>query len=452
MRRLLAGETLRHLPPAPVLDLSHAFVLPTEPDGSRAAELRAFTHGLMPKTVPAMMQAFCDDWTERGVDAWNGVPDRWDLGHETSWWTLPEDLGDRWIAPLLGARAGTCVMQPNVHWSVAALLSCDEPFEGRTGVVLSEAEFPSVRHNVRQWDGLRDITVQEAPASGGDVDVDAMLDAISSRTAWVFVSHVGFASGAKLPDAAIRALADRAHARGALLCVDGYHATGSIDVDVEALGADVYVGGLLKEASGSSGNSYLYVRPGLDLRPRLAGWFADADPFAFNAEPEPHPRVRRRFLAGTTAIASLYHAIEGLRVLLEPGLEAVRADSLAKTALAIERLEASGVAASGETASDGEAPDGLASGARGLRLRSPREAERRGAMVVIEAERADLLCAWLKTRGVYTDSRRGEVVRFAPWVWNTREDVERCIDAMVEGVQTGEYLTYAPPPEAGPVT
>ena len=155
------------LPRRLVLDLSDQFVLPTGPDGRPVAELRAFTHGLMPKTVPAMMQAFCEDWAERGVDAWNGVPDRWDIGHATSWWTLPEDLGDRWIAPILGAARGTCVMQPNVHWSVAALLSCDAPFAGRTGVVLSEAEFPSVRHNVRQWAGLREIDMHEVTASGG---------------------------------------------------------------------------------------------------------------------------------------------------------------------------------------------------------------------------------------------------------------------------------------------
>ncbi|MEL6614323.1 MAG: aminotransferase class V-fold PLP-dependent enzyme, partial [Bacteroidota bacterium] len=247
----------------------------------------------------------------------------------------------------------------------------------------------------------------------------------------------------KTPDADIRAVADAAHARGALLCVDGYHATGSVDVDVKALGADVYMGGLLKEASGSSGNAYLYVREGLDLRPRLAGWFADGDPFGFNAEPRPHPSVRRRFLAGTTAVASMYHAVEGLRILLGAGLDAVRADGLAKTALAIEGLDA--LAASG-------APGSGSGEGVGLELRSPREPERRGAMVVIAMPEADKMSAWLKTRGVYTDSRRGEVLRFSPFVWNGESDVRRCVDAIGEGLESGAHLRYAPPPEAGPVT
>ena len=410
-----------------MLDLRDRFVVPPAP----AIELRAFTHGLMPRTVPDLMTAFTVDWAERGVDAWNEVPDRWDLGRPTSWWSLPDDLGDRWIAPLLSAPVGTCILQPNVHWTVQALLSCDEPFAGgRTEVVLTENEFPSVRHSVQRWTGLRDLRpVEVAATDSGFVDVDAVLDAITERTAWVFVSHVGFTTGEVVSDAALRAIADRAHAAGAHVCVDGYHATASLPVDVSAIGADVYLGGLLKEACGSTGNSYLYVRPGLDLRPRLAGWFADADPFGFNDHPTDHPVVRRRFLAGTTAVASMYHAVEGLRVLLGAGLATVRADSLAKTAVAIDRADA-----------------------LGLTLRSPRADARRGAMVILEAEAADRLSAWLKTRDVFTDSRRGRVLRLAPFVWNSLADVERAFDEIAEGVETGAYRTADLPVEGGPVT
>ena len=410
-----------------MLDLRDRFVVPPPP----AVELRAFTHGLMPTTVPGMMASFAEDWAERGVDAWNEVPDRWDLGRPTSWWSLPDDLGDRWIAPLLGAPAGTCILQPNVHWTVQALLSCDQPFAGeRDEVVLTQNEFPSVRHSVQRWAGLRALRpVEVAATDAGFVDVDAVLDALTERTAWVFVSHVGFTTGEVLSNAALCAIAERARAVGAHVCVDGYHATASLPVDVAAIGADVYLGGLLKEACGSTGNSYLYVRPGLDLRPRLAGWFADADPFGFNDRPTDHPAVRRRFLAGTTAVASMYHAVEGLRVLLDVGLEAVRADSLAKTAVAIERADALGLA-----------------------LRSPREDARRGAMVILEAEAADRLAAWLKTREVYADSRQGRVLRLAPFVWNSLADVERAFDVIAEGLRTRVYQTAALPVEGGPVT
>ena len=416
-----------------MLDLRDQYVVPPPP----AVELRAFTHGLMPQTVPALMQAFCADWAERGVDAWNGVPDRWGLGHATSWWALPTDLADAYVAPILGAPRGSCILQPNVHWSVQALLSCDEPFAGgRTDVVFSANEFPSVRHSAKRWAGLRELRPVEVAASAdGFLDVDAVCDAVTDRTAWVFVSHIGFTTGELVSDAALARIVEAARAHGAHVCIDGYHATASVPVDVEALSVDAYVGGLLKEASGSTGNAYLYVRPGCRLAPRLAGWFADADPFGFRDAPQDHPEVRRRFLAGTTAVASMYHAVDGLRILLAAetdglsGVAAVRADALAKTARAIDRADAAG-----------------------LPLRSPRAPGHRGAMTIFEVEAADRLCGWLKTQGVYTDSRKGRFLRLAPFVWNPMEDVDRAFDAVEAGLRSGDYLRWEPVAEGGPVT
>ena len=416
-----------------MLDLRDRFVVPPAP----AVELRAFTHGLMPRTVPDLMAGFCADWAERGVDAWNRVPDRWGLGHDTSWWALPEDLGDAFLAPLLGAPVGTCILQPNVHWTVSALLSCDAPFAGgRTDVVLTDAEFPSVRHAVQRWTGLREIRpVEVAAGADGFVDVEAVLAAITDQTAWVFVSHVGFATGEVLSDEALAAITECAHWHGATVCVDGYHATANVPIHAAALGVDAYVGGLLKEAAGSSGNSYLYARDGADLHPRLSGWFGDADPFGFRPAPADHPIARRRFLAGTTAVASTYHAVEGLRVLLTcedgdlRGIEAVRADTLAKGAIAVERAAALGLA-----------------------LRSPAEAARRGAMLVFAVDHADRLSAWLKSQGVYTDSRRGAVLRMAPYVWNTPADVDRAFDAVAHALRSGDHLAFEAPAEGGPVT
>ncbi len=243
-------------------------------------------------------------------------------------------------------------------------------------MVLTDAEFPSVRHAVKRWEGLRDLRPVEVSAGAdGFVDVDAVLDAITDQTAWVFVSHVGFATGEVLSDDTLRAIAERAHHHGAHVCIDGYHATASVPIHAHALGVDAYVGGLLKEACGSTGNSYLYVG-NAELRPRLAGWFADADPFGFRPDPQDNPTPRRRFLAGTTAVASTYHAVEGLRVLFaaeldgRTGVEAVRADTIAKGAIAVERASRLGL--------ELRSPDGGRAPRRDARLRRPAGGPPRG--------------------------------------------------------------------------
>lgn len=413
------------------MNLREHFALPDPPE---TIELRAFTHGLMPKTVPAMMERFTTDWRERGVDAWNSVPNHWrpEADEPVGWWTLPEYLGDHFVAPLLGAPAGTCMLQPNVHWTVQCILSAPELVsDGQRTVVVTENEFPSVLHSVQQWQDLIDLDLHIVPATAdGFVNQDAVLDAIGPHTALVALSHVGFTTGEKLPDAFLHSVARKVHNAGGLFLLDGYHSAASMPIDVEALEADLFVGGLLKEASGSSGNSFVYVRDGVDLTPRLTGWFGDANPFAFAKEPAPHPDVRRRFMGGTTAVASMYHAVEGVRLLLDVGLDAVRQHSLDLTEQAINRSDAAG-----------------------LSLRSPRAPERRAAMVILEVPDAHRLCEWLKQHDICTDSRQNRYLRMAPFVWNTPKELDRAFNRIAEAVSSGSYQTDTIPVETGgPVT
>lgn len=413
-----------------MVDLRDAFVLP-EPPG---IELRAFTHGLMPKRVPALMQAFTDDWAERGVDAWNRVPNHWrpGSGEAVGWWSLPEYLAEHFVGPLLQAPAHTCILQPNVHSTVQYLLSAPEVFTTGRHVVITEAAFPSVQHSVKQWQEVYDLSLTVAPLTDeGFIDPTAVLEAIRPETALVVLSHVGFTTGELLPAPVLRRVADTVHAHGGLFVIDGYHSVGSVPVDVQALGADLYMGGLLKEACGSSGNAFVYLREGLDLTPRMTGWFGDEDPFGFQPEPGVHPDVRRRFMGGTTAVASMYHAVEGVRILRTAGVGRVREHSLALTEQCIARADAAGMV-----------------------LRSPRPAARRGAMVILEVNAADRLCAYLKQRDVYTDSRQQRYLRMAPFVWNTPEEIDRAFDIMADALRSGAYLDTLPESttKAGPVT
>jgi isopenicillin-N epimerase len=59
------------------------------------------------------------------------------------------------------------------------------------------------------------------------------------RTRIVFCSHIEWISG-RIND--VGSLCARARAAGALSIVDGAHAPGQIDLDLEAIGADVYAG------------------------------------------------------------------------------------------------------------------------------------------------------------------------------------------------------------------
>lgn len=113
-------------------------------------------------------------------------------------------------------------------------------------------------YTVRDRFGVQLELVDIGP--GGDSErVLAALDrAISPGTRLVSLSHVSHATGAVLP---IAQIAQLAHARGALLAVDGAQAVGAIPVDMAALGADLYAIAGQKWLLGPQGTGALYVAP-----------------------------------------------------------------------------------------------------------------------------------------------------------------------------------------------
>ena len=99
------------------------------------------------------------------------------------------------------------------------------------------------------------------------------------RTKVVFCSHVEWTTG-RVNDLA--PLVAAARGRGALTIVDGAHAPGQIDLDLDALGADVYAGNCHKWLCAPKGSAFLYVRPELQdqIVPDVVSWdFVDGAAF-----------------------------------------------------------------------------------------------------------------------------------------------------------------------------
>ena len=99
------------------------------------------------------------------------------------------------------------------------------------------------------------------------------------RTRVVFCSHIEWISG-HVNDVA--SLCARTRAVGALSIVDGAHAPGQIDLDLEAIGADVYAGNCHKWLCAPKGSAFLYARPEVQglIDPLVVSWdWADGAAF-----------------------------------------------------------------------------------------------------------------------------------------------------------------------------
>jgi kynureninase len=362
--------------------------------------------GAMPRGVPDRLAEYAEAWAAHGVRAW-----------AREWWSMPGAVGDL-IAPLIGAGSGEVVMVPNVTLAQATVLSAVPYAAPRNRIVMTALDFPSVRYVYDQLATRLGAEVVVVPSRDGlSVDEDQLLAAIDERTALVAISHVLFKS-AFIVD--VERVTRHAHAMGALVSLDAFHSVGVMPVDVKAIGADFYTGGVLKWLCGGPGGCFTYASPATTsrLEPALTGWLAHARPFGFEAEME-YTDGAYRWLGGTPAIPSIYAAIEGPRIVQKAGIEAIRAKSIRQTSRLLDLADA-----------------------RGFGVHAPRDPSRRGGTVAFDIPHAYEVAQSLLDRDILVDFRPGAGIRIAPHFYTRDEELESAVGAIEEILATGAWAKH----------
>lgn len=336
--------------------------------------------------------------------------DLWYADMDAAWDAWLDEM-KRWranLARLLGiSRPDAIVPKTSAGQGLRAVLNAF-PQDRPVRVVATTGEFDSIDFILKAYSnaGRIDLTWVE-PCVGKPIPIytaqslkDALADA-GAPAGLVVISLAFFGTAQILAGA--EDLVAAAHERGWLVLLDVYHAAGVIPLDLESMGADFAIGGSYKYLRGGPGACYLALRsPDSPLRTLDTGWFAKKDTFDYaRASHAEFKDGGDGWLESTPPILMPYQARAGLELMLEIGVERLRAESLAQQSSMREAFCTHGV-----------------------KVFEPDYPELFGAFSLLRHPSAAAFSSELRRRGVNTDAR-GEFVRFGPDLLNTDEEIER---------------------------
>ncbi|TMC86403.1 MAG: aminotransferase class V-fold PLP-dependent enzyme [Chloroflexi bacterium] len=351
--------------------------------------------GPLPRRGRDALARYGQDWDEQGTPVWY-----------STWLPLLARFRDR-VGELLRAPAGSTAIAPSVSVALTTLATGLPLPEGRRKVLIGELDFPTIGH---QWLSRPEFEVEFIPSKDGmTIPPEAFAERIDAQTALVATTHLFYTTG-YLQN--VRAIADAAHAAGALCLIDGYQTCGCVPLDVAAMDCDAFVGGCLKWLSGGPGNAFLYVRPELipQVRPQGTGWFATRDPFSFTLQELVFADDARRLETGTWAMACHYAGLAGLELILEVGAANIQERLRDLTDRILERCAKAGV-----------------------KTFTPMDRALRCGIVTLECDRPEEVESKLHAAGVIVDSRPGRI-RLSPHWCVTEEELERGMDLVLDHV------------------
>lgn len=349
--------------------------------------LNSCSQGALSDSVDAALRQYTATWHEGGSP--------WDL------WVEKYEAVRAQFARLIGAEASEVAVIPSASAGMNSIASAFD-FTQRRKVVMGEFEFPTMGH-VWLAQKRRGAQIEFIAAREGRLPAESYARAIDDQTAVVPLTHICFMNGFRSDVAEITRAA---HARGALVFMDDYQDCGTRPVNVKSLDVDFYVSGTLKYLLASSGVAFLYVRKNLirSLTPTISGWFAQAQPFAFDVKHLDLAEDARRFEAGTPPIPNIYAAGAGIALLQEIGLENVSQQVSTLTQALIQ-------------------------GARGLGIRVKTPLDSVGPLVVLQSSNVDAVIAKLAELNIIVSGRH-DGLRISFHVHNTLDDVRQVLEAL----------------------
>lgn len=353
--------------------------------------LNSCSQGPLSDAVRAGLEDFMASWHEQGSP--------WEL------WVNQYEAARTAFAQFINASPDEVAIVTSVSAGINGVASALN-FRERNKVVMGEFEFPTMGH---VWLGqrVRGAEVHFVSAEDNRIPASNYEKMVDRKTLIVPLTHVCFKNGFR---SEVNAVTQIAHRCGALVMLDDYQDCGTRPIDVKALDLDFFVTGTLKYLLGPPGLAFMYVRKELisSLVPTVTGWFAQANPFAYDPKLFDLSPTARRFESGSPSVPNVYAALPGFQLLREISLENVSTH--------IKKLAQS-----------------LLSCAHDLGIRAKTPADSAGPLVVLQSRDSPSLVQKLAESNIVA-SNRHDGLRISFHVYNTLDDVKAVVDVLKKNI------------------
>jgi isopenicillin-N epimerase len=161
----------------------------------------------------------------------------------------------------LNASADDLVFVDNATWGIN-VVARSYPFESDDEVLTTTHEYGACDMTWEWMARKTGATIvrqpMPLPVTTHDEFVERFWAAVTPRTKVIFLSHITSPTALIFP---VREICRRAREAGILSVIDGAHAPGQLEIDLQVIGADIYSGNLHKWLCTPKGSGFLYVRP-----------------------------------------------------------------------------------------------------------------------------------------------------------------------------------------------
>jgi selenocysteine lyase/cysteine desulfurase len=323
-------------------------------------------------------------------------------------WVGRKESCRRLLAGLINARPEQIAFLRNTSDALSTIAN-GLKWNAGENIVTFQNEFPS---NIYAWRQIRDtenIELRFCPErENGRIDSDEFISLIDEKTRVVAISAVQYASGFR---ADLKRIGEAARAVDALLVVDAIQAAGAVPIDVEADLIDAAAGASHKWLMAPEGIGYIYLsdRARSRIEPTLIGWISVEQPEDYSNFEQQFKPDALAWETGTFASALFYALEANLKLLTEFGIGEINKYLLGLGDFLCESLDK-----------------------EKYELVSSRRENEKSPIVCIRNRNgveAMQLYKHLQRQNIVV-APRGDRLRIAPHIYNTREEIEKLIYAL----------------------